>query len=75
MASSNGWTMVVFLLVVSQLVLYSHHSSGLSFEELTRKHDPVIPFEVREAGNVTVARSQTEGMLAYGVWTIIIINN
>ena len=61
MASSNGWSVAVFLLVAVQLVLCPDQSSALSYEELVRDVDPIIPHEVRMAGNVTVARG-TNGM-------------
>ena len=67
MASSNGQSVAVFLLVAVQL-LYSDQSSGLSYEELVRDVDPVIPREVRMVGNVTVAKG-TNGM--YGLLSCI----
>ena len=64
MASANRQSAVIFLLVAVQLVLYPDHSSALSYEELVRDVDPVIPHEVRLAGNVNVTRG-TNGM--YGL--------
>ena len=65
MASSNGQSVFVFLLVAIHIVLYLDHSSGLSLKELVEGADPVIPEAVRLAENVTVKRSQTVGM--YGL--------